>query len=78
MKDLLEYLVRSLVENPDGVVITEEVSDDSVVFRVSVDKDDMGRIIGKQGKIARAIRVVMRSAATKAGKKVNVEIVEKE
>ncbi len=78
MKDLLEYLVRSLVENPDGVVITEEASDDSVVFRVSVDKDDMGRIIGKQGKIARAIRVVMRSAATKAGKKVNVEIVEKE
>lgn len=78
MKDLLEYLVRSLVENPDGVVITEETSDDSVVFRVSVDKDDMGRIIGKQGKIARAIRVVMRSAATKAGKKVNVEIVEKE
>ena len=78
MKDLLEYLVRSLVENPDGVVITEETSGDSVVFSVSVDKDDMGRIIGKQGKIARAIRVVMRSAATKAGKKVNVEIVEKE
>ena len=78
MKDLLEYLVRSLVENPDGVVITEEASGDSVVFSVSVDKDDMGRIIGKQGKIARAIRVVMRSAATKAGKKVNVEIVEKE
>ncbi|MBQ2945325.1 MAG: KH domain-containing protein [Clostridia bacterium] len=78
MKDLLEYLVKSLVENPEGVVITEEESGEDVEFKISVDKDDMGRIIGKQGKIARAIRVVMRSAATKAGKKVNVEIIEKE
>ncbi len=78
MKDLLEYLVKSLVENPDGVIITEEESGEEVEFKISVDKDDMGRIIGKQGKIARAIRVVMRSAATKEGKKVNVEIIEKE
>lgn len=78
MKDLLEYLVKSLVENPEGVIITEEESGEDVEFKISVDKDDMGRIIGKQGKIARAIRVVMRSAATKAGKRVNVEIIEKE
>ncbi len=78
MKDLLEYLVKSLVENPEGVIITEENSGEDVEFKISVDKDDMGRIIGKQGKIARAIRVVMRSAATKEGKKVNVEIIEKE
>lgn len=78
MKDLLEYLVKSLVENPDGVIITEEETGEEVEFKISVDKDDMGRIIGKQGKIARAIRVVMRSAATKEGKKVNVEIIEKE
>ena len=78
MKDLLEYLVKSLVENPEGVIVTEEESGEEVEFKISVDKDDMGRIIGKQGKIARAIRVVMRSAATKEGKKVNVEIIEKE
>ena len=78
MKDLLEYLVKSLVENPEGVIITEENSGEDVEFKISVDKDDMGRIIGKQGKIARAILVVMRSVATKEGKKVNVEIIEKE
>ena len=50
MKELLEYLVKSLVENPDGVIITEETSGDVVNFRISVDKDDMGRIIGKQGR----------------------------
>ena len=76
MKDLLEYLVKSLVENPAEVKVTEEEKGDNVEFKISVGKDDMGRIIGKQGKIARAIRVVMRSAATKQGKKVNVEIVE--
>ena len=74
MKDLLEYLVRSLVENPDGVVITEEASDDSVVFRVSVDKDDMGRIIGKKGRIAKAIRTIARTAAVRSNEKVAVEI----
>lgn len=78
MFELLDYMVKSLVENPDGVVITEREEDGVIQFQVSVDKKDMGRIIGKQGKIAKAIRMVMRSVSTREGKKVNVEIVEKD
>ena len=76
MKDLLEFLAKSLVENPNGVAIEEIENDGSIEFKISVDKEDMGRIIGKQGRIAKAIRTVMKSAATKANQKVVVEIVQ--
>ncbi len=76
MKDLLIAIAQGLVSNPDAVVVEEaEPSEDgTIVFTLSVDADDKGRVIGKQGRIAKAIRTVMRSAATKQNKKVNVEI----
>ncbi len=76
MKELLIAIAQGLVSKPDAVVVEEaEPSEDgTIVFTLSVDADDKGRVIGKQGRIAKAIRTVMRSAATKQNKKVNVEI----
>ena len=74
MKELLEFLARSLVDHPEQVRVEESVTSDGVVLRLSVAKEDMGRVIGKQGRIAKAIRTVMRSAATRKNEKVSVEI----
>ncbi len=76
MKELLIAIAQGLVSKPDAVVVeeAEPTEDGTVVFTLSVDSDDKGRVIGKQGRIAKAIRTVMRSAATKQNKKVNVEI----
>ncbi len=76
MKDLLIAIAQGLVSKPDAVVVEEAESteDGTIVFNLTVDADDKGRVIGKQGRIAKAIRTVMRSAATKQNKKVNVEI----
>ncbi len=76
MKDLLEYVVKSLVNNPDSVRIEENGNDDEVVFEVHVAPDDMGRIIGKGGRIAKAVRSLMKAASFKENKRVNVEIVD--
>ena len=76
MKDLLETIVKPLVDNPDDVNITETERDDAVVLELRVNSADMGKVIGKQGRIAKAIRTVMRAASHKDGKKVIVEIVE--
>lgn len=76
MKDILETIVKHLVENQDAVKITEATDSENekiVKFRVNVAKEDMGRIIGKQGKNARAIRTVMKSVAAKERKKVDIE-----
>lgn len=76
MKELLIAIAQGLVSKPDAVVVEEgEPSEDgTIVYTLTVDADDKGRVIGKQGRIAKAIRTVMRSAATKQNKKVSVEI----
>ena len=76
MKELLVSIARGLVENPDAVMVTvdEPAEDSNVVYHLHVAEEDMGRVIGKQGRIAKAIRVVMRAAATRSNEKVTVEI----
>ena len=76
MKDLLEYVVKSLVDNPDSVQIDESENDGEVVFEVRVAPEDMGRIIGKGGRIAKAVRSLMKAASFKENKRVNVEIID--
>ena len=76
MKELLIAIVKGLVEKPDrvSVEVDEPEEDGSVVYHLHVAEEDMGRVIGKQGRIAKAIRVVMRAAASRTGDKVIVEI----
>jgi predicted RNA-binding protein YlqC (UPF0109 family) len=75
MKDLLLYIAQNLVDEPDKVIVSEAEDENGIVFTLSVASGDMGKIIGRQGRIAREIRVMMRSAAQKQGKRVNVDIV---
>lgn len=76
MKELVEVIAKALVENPDEVVVTESVKDDEVVIELKVAASDMGKVIGKQGRIAKAIRSVVKAAASKEDKKVIVEIMQ--
>ena len=77
MKELLKVIVLPLVDNPAEVEITEtEKEDGEILLSLKVDSSDMGKVIGRQGRIAKAIRTVMKAAANKDGKKVAVEIVE--
>jgi len=75
MKELLVIIARSLVDNPDQVVVTEDSRDGTTVLKLTVAPDDMGKVIGKQGRIARAIRTVVKAAAVHADVKVVVEII---
>ncbi len=75
MQELLKSIAAGLVEKPDQVTVSSEESENgTVVYHLHVEEDDMGRVIGKQGRIAKAIRVVMRAAAAREDKKVMVEI----
>jgi len=74
MKELVEVIAKALVDHPESVVVTEEESDRSIVINLSVDPDDMGKVIGKQGRIAKAIRSVVKAASAKTDKRVDVEI----
>lgn len=74
MKDLVEVIARSLVEYPDEVVVTETEREDAVYVELQVGASDMGKVIGKQGRIAKAIRTVVKAASSKADKKVIVDI----
>jgi predicted RNA-binding protein YlqC (UPF0109 family) len=76
MKDLLQYLAKSLVSHPESVEIKETSNDDTSVFEVKVAKEDLGRIIGKQGRTAKSIRALLNAAATVSNRKVVLEIVE--
>lgn len=76
MKELLEYLARSLVENPDQVRVEETENADGVLLRLYVAKEDVGKVIGKQGRIARALRTVVKASAIKDGKQATIEIVD--
>ena len=75
MKDILETIIRNLVDNKDAIEIKELEGEQSVVFEVKVAEDDMGKIIGKQGKIASSIRTIMKAAASRESKRVTVEFI---
>ena len=68
MKELVEVIAKSLVENPDEVVVTETEKDDAVVIELKVGPSDMGKVIGRQGRIAKAIRTVVKAASSKSSK----------
>ena len=70
----MEVIAKALVDNPDEVAVTESVKDDEIVVELTVASSDMGKVIGKQGRIAKAIRSVVKAAASKEDKKVIVEI----
>ncbi len=76
MKELVEVIAKSLVDHPDEVVVTESENDKSLVVELRVAQSDMGKVIGKQGRIAKAIRSVVKAAASKENKKVIVEIMQ--
>jgi len=75
MKDLVEYIAKSLVNAPDDVVVTEEEGEEGIVLKLQVADEDKGRVIGKQGRIAQAIRTLIRVKAAKAGTRATLEIV---
>ena len=74
MKELLETIARALVQNPDDVKVVEEDKDGEIVLTLSVNEQDMGKVIGRSGRIAKEIRSVMSAAASKADVKVSVDI----
>ena len=76
MKELLTYIVQNLVEKPDEVSVTEREANGETVFEVRVADGDMGKVIGRQGRIAKEIRAVVRSYAQRTGVKVSVDIVD--
>ena len=76
MKELVEVIAKSLVDHPDEVVVTEKETEKTIVVELKVASDDMGKVIGKQGRIAKSIRTVVKAAATKDDKKVVVEILQ--
>ncbi len=76
MKELVEVIAKALVDFPEEVVVKETENDKAIVVELSVAKSDMGKVIGKQGRIARSIRSVVKAAASKEDKKVIVEIMQ--
>lgn len=76
MKDILEVVIKNLVDNPDEVSINEVTEAKSICYEVKVAKNDMGKVIGKQGKMAKAIRSIMKAVAVKEHKKINVEFLD--
>lgn len=75
-KELVEYLVKSLVDKPDGVEIRQIEGEKSTILELNVPKEDIGKVIGKHGRIAKAIRTVLNAAAAKSGKRVVLEILD--
>lgn len=74
MKDLVEVIARALVDKPDEVVVTEEADGKNITVKLKVAASDMGKVIGKQGRIAKAIRAVVKAASSKDNTRVDVEI----
>ncbi len=74
MKELIEFLARSIVDEPDAVEVEEEQDGDYIVYHLYVADDDMGKVIGKQGRIANAMRTVLKVAAARRGTRVALEI----
>ncbi len=76
MKELLTYIVRSLVDKPDEVSVAEREENGETVFEVRVADGDMGKVIGRQGRVVKEIRVLMKAVAQRKGKKVSVEVLD--
>jgi len=76
MKELIEYLAKALVDNPDEVQVSEVTGDQTSVLELKVAKEDLGKVIGKQGRSARAMRTILSAAATKLKKRTVLEIIE--
>ena len=76
MKELLTYIARNLVDRPDAVEVTERAGESETVLELRVAPEDMGKVIGRQGRIAKEIRTLMRSVAQRKGTRVSVEIVD--
>lgn len=76
MKEVLEVLAKALVDNPDQVSVNEIEGESTTILELRVADDDMGRVIGKQGRIAKAIRTIVKAAATRENKRVVVEIID--
>jgi hypothetical protein len=74
MKELIEFMARSIVDNPDEVEVTEEDGGDHIIFHLKVSEEDMGRVIGKQGRIANAMRTLLKVAAIRRGARAILEI----
>ena len=76
MKELVEHMARILVEHPDQVSVEETTREDMTVYELRVEEADLGRVIGKEGRIAKAMRMIIRSAAARKGEKATIEIVD--
>lgn len=74
MKDLIEYVAKAIVNEPEEVVVSEEASDGGVVIKLQVAPDDKGRVIGREGRVAQAMRTLLRVTAAKEGSRVRLEI----
>ena len=74
MKELVEYISKSLVDDPSQVYVNEETRGSSVTLELEVAPEDMGRVIGKNGRVANAMRILLRVVAAKQGKRINLEI----
>lgn len=75
MKELIEYLAKFIADDPDSVVVTEEEEEDRIVIRLEVANDDKGKVIGREGRVAQAMRTLLRVAAAKRGVRAVLEIV---
>ncbi len=75
MKELIEYIAKSIVNAPDDVVVTEEETEHGLTLKLQVNDEDKGRVIGKQGRVAEAMRTLIRVKAAKAGERANLEII---
>ncbi|MCA1795248.1 MAG: KH domain-containing protein [Desulfotignum sp.] len=76
MKELIEYIAKALVDNPEQVEVSEVVGDQTSVLELKVAKEDLGKVIGKQGRSARAMRTILSAASTKLKKRTVLEIIE--
>jgi len=76
LKELLTYIAQNLVDNPDEVNVTERETESETVYELRVNATDMGKVIGRQGRIAKEIRALMRSVAVRQGKRISVDIVD--
>jgi predicted RNA-binding protein YlqC (UPF0109 family) len=76
MKDLIEYIVKALVDNPDKVAVKEIAGEKSIIYELRVGEGDLGKVIGKEGRTAKAIRTIITAAAMKQGKRTVLEIIE--
>ncbi len=75
MRELVEVIAKNLVDNPEEVVVTEEANGKNITIQLHVAQSDMGKVIGKQGRIAKAIRAVVKAASSNDNKRVDVEII---